>query len=449
MQQNEALDRPITVGMLIKFAMPTILTMVFMSIYSTVDGIFVSRLVGTHALSAVNIVMPMVLLTLAVGSMFGAGGTALVARKLGEGIPQEARENFSLLAVTAFVVSATLAAVGLLALDPLLHLLGANPNLEPEVYQFAKEYAVPTLLFVPLTIFGMLSHMSFITVGRAHFGLALSVAGGLTNIALDYLFIAVLGMGIRGAAIATGIGYCFPSLVGMAYFGFKRSGSLHLVRPKLDWSVIGKSCSNGASEMVTNLSTALVITLFNNILMSLAGAAGVAAITIILYVQGLLSAIYMGYSFGISPIISYNYGKQDEEKLKRIFAISLRTILGISLFAFGVSLLFAGPLVGIFARGDTGVFTMAVQGFRIFAFCFLFMGSNAFASAFFTALNNGRVSALLSFFRNLVFIVGAGLLLPRVWGVDGVWLSIPVAEFASILMTIYFFRKMRTVYRYA
>lgn len=449
MYNNEALDRPVTTGMLLKFALPTVLTTVFMSIYSIVDGIFVSRLVGTDALSAVNIVMPLVLLTLAVGAMFGTGGTALVARRLGEGRAQEARQNFSLLVVTAFVVSALLAAGGLLALDPLLQLLGADPVLEPDVFRYAKEYALPTLLFVPLTIFGMLSHMSFITVGRAHLGLALSVAGGVSNMVLDYLFIAVLGMGIQGAAIATGIGYCVPSLVGMLYFATHRKGSLYLVKPKLDWSVIGKSCSNGASEMVTNLSGALVTALFNNILMKLAGGDGVASITIILYTQSFLSAIYMGYSFGVSPAISYNYGKQDEEKLKRIFSISLKTVLVISLFAFGVSLLFAGPLVGIFAHGNPAVYQMAVRGFRVFAFCFLFMGSNAFASAFFTALNNGRVSALLSFFRNLVFIVGAGLLLPQFWGVDGVWLSIPVAEIASILMTIYFFWRMRPIYRYA
>ena len=445
MEQNQALDKNISFKMIIKFSLPTIISMIFMSIYSSVDGVFVSRLVGTNALSSVNIVMPIVLMIMAIGTMFGSGGNALIAKKLGEGKNREAKENFSLLIVVAFIISSLIAVICYIFLNPLLHFLGADDS----IIEYCRDYAIPILVLTPVSIFGMIFHMSFITAGKAHFGLIFSVIGGIVNIILDYLFIAVLGMGIRGAALATGIGYSVPSVVGFIYFLFKRNGSIYIIKPKFDIQVILKSCSNGASEMVTSLSNAVVTILLNNILMRLAGSDGVASITIILYTQGLLASAYMGYSFGISPIISYNYGKQDSERLKKIYKISLRTILVASIVTFSASLLFAGPLVNIFTHSGTNVYDMAVRGFRIFSICFLLMGFNGFASAMFTALNNGIVSAILSFFRTLVFIVISALLLPVVIGIDGVWLSIPVAEVLGVLMTIYYFKKMKSVYNYA
>ena len=246
--------------------------------------------------------------------------------------------------------------------------------------------------------------------------------GGVANIVLDYVLIAVCGWEIRGAAIATGIGYSIPALIGLFYFLFRRKGSLFLVRPKLDLSVIWKSCSNGASEMVTNLFIGIVTMLLNNILMRMVGSDGVASITIILYAQALLSSSFMGYSIGIAPIISYNYGKQDTVRLKKIYSISLRAILTASLTTFSLSLLFANTLVHIFAPQGSPVYNMAAHGYRLFSICF--MGFNVFASSMFTALSNGRVSAILSFFRTLLFIAAAALLLPLALGVDGVWLAI-------------------------
>lgn len=442
---NHALDRAISPGMLVRFSLPTILSTVFMGIYSTVDGIFVSRLVGTDALSAVNIIMPLITVSLAIGAMFGAGGNAIVARKLGEKKEGEARRNFSLLVVVAFLASVLLSLLGLLFLEQLIGLLGADDALFP----YCREYAIPTLLFLPFTIFGMIFQMSFITVGRANLGMAVSILGGVSNVVLDYLLIAVFDMGIAGAAIATGIGYSLPALIGFFYFLLRRKGGLFLVKPAWDGSVLWRSCSNGASEMVTNLAMGVVTLLLNNILMRLAGSDGVASVTIILYAQGVLGSAYMGYAMGVAPVISYNYGKQDTDRLKKIYSISLRIILTVSVVTFALSLIFAQALVGIFAPEGTGVYHMAIRGFRMFSVCFLFMGFNVFGSAMFTALSNGKVSAILSFFRTLVFIVVAALTFPLFLGIDGVWIAIPSAEFLGICMTFYYFKKMKKVYHYA
>lgn len=445
MNKSHALDREISYTSLIRFSLPTITSMIFMSIYSTVDGIFVARLISTDALSAVNLIMPIIMFSLAIGTMFGSGGNALVARMIGEGKEDAARRIFSLLLTVVLAASVILSTLGVIFLSPLIHFLGADDLL----YPLCAQYALPTLLLMPLSAFGMMFQMSFITVGKPMLGLIASVTGGVINIVLDYLFIAVFDMGVAGAAIATGIGYAVPALVGLVYFTANRKSSLYIVKPEMNLSAIWKSCSNGASEMVTSLSASVVALLMNNILMDLAGSAGVASFTIIMYAQGLLSATYMGYSFGVSPLISYNYGKQDIRRLKIIYASSLKMIFIVSIVTFGVSLLLSNVLVGIFIPAGTWVFDLSVHGYRIFAFGFLFMGLNGFASAMFTALNDGRVSAILSFFRTLVFIVVAALVLPSILGLNGVWLAIPLAELLSIGMTIYYFKKMRPIYQYA
>jgi len=267
--------------------------------------------------------------------------------------------------------------------------------------------------------------------------MVINIIGGIVTIALDYICIAVLNMGITGAAVSTGVGYAVPGFIGLFYFMLNRKGSLYLVRPKMDIPVLLKSCTNGSSEMVTNLSQSVITILFNNILMRLAGESGVASITIILYAQGLLNSAFMGYSTGIAPVISYNYGKQDHDRLKATYRISKRVIGISSVAAFAVALLFASPLVSVFSPVGTPVYTMAVRGFRIFSFCFLFMGFSIFGSSMFTALSNGRVSAIISFMRSLVFVVISVLLLPMIFQVNGVWLSIPVAEVLGLLVTLY------------
>lgn len=442
---QNTLDRKISALSLFKFSLPTIVSMVFMGIYTTVDGVFVSRLVGTNALSAVNIVMPIITASIALGTMFGTGGSAVVALKMGQKKDNEAKQNFSLLVITSFVLSLVLAALGLLFISPILRFLGANDD----IFVYCYEYALPTLILLPFSVFGMVFQVFFITAGKAGLGLTFSVMGGLSNIVLDYLLIAVFKLGISGAAIATGIGYSIPAFIGLFYFLFNRKGTLYLIKPKWDIKVLMKTCTNGASEMVTNLAMGVVTLLLNVTLMKMAGPDGVASITIILYAQLLLSSAYMGYAVGIAPIISYNYGKQDTKRLKKIYSISRRLILGASIFTFAASLIFAKPMVAIFSPAGTSVYEMAVHGYRLFAACFLFMGFNIYGSAMFTALSNGKVSAIISFLRTLVFVVAAVLLLPVILGIDGVWIAIPLAEFLGIMVTLHYFRKYKNIYHYA
>lgn len=442
---SNALDHKVTTGSLLKFALPTIISNIFMGLYTTVDGVFVSRLIGTDALSAVNIIFPIIIFSNAIGAMLGTGGNAIIARKLGEGKEEEARQDLTFLSIVMVLASIVLVLLGLLFIRPLIYFLGADEAL----FDYCYKYAVPSLIIMPLSIFGMMSQLTFISVGKANLGLATSVMGGATNMVLDYLLIAVCDLGIAGAAIASGMGFSVPALAGVFYFLFNRKQSLYFVRPKVRTQVLLKSCTNGVSEMVGNLSNGIVTILFNNILMRLAGSNGVAAITIILYAHGILSSAFMGYSFGIAPMISYNYGKQDEKQLQSIYRISLRMIALTGIVIFFVSQLGANLLVGIFAGTNKAVFDLAVSGFRMFAVCFLFMGFNTFSSAMFTALSNGKISATLSIMRNLIFIVAVTLLLPLVIGINGVWLAIPAAELLALVMTVYYFQKMKNVYHYA
>lgn len=443
--ENQELDKDISFNMLAKFSLPTIASMIFMGIYSSVDGIFVSRLIGPDALSAVALIMPIIMMSMAFGGMIGTGGNALIAKKIGEGKGQEARQNFSLLLVLTLVFGVLTSIIGLVFLDPILRLLGA----EGDLFTISREYAKPLLALFPLSMFGMLFQISFITVGKAHLGFVVSALGGIANIFFDYLLIAVLDMGVTGAAIATSIGYSIPSLIGLIYFMLNRKGSLYIVKPRFEIGVILKTCSNGASEMVTTLSGSVTSLLFNVILLRMIGSEGIASFAVIMYTREILSSAFMGYSFGISPIISYNYGKQSGVRLKKVYSISLKSILSVSIVTFIASLLLADPLVGIFLEKGTSAYNLAIIGFRMFSLSYLFMGINTFSSAMFTALNNGKVSAILSFFRTLVFIVIAVISLPFILGITGIWLAIPVAEFLAICMAGHYLRKMKSVYQYA
>lgn len=438
-ENKEVLDKPISLAMLIRFALPTILSTVFMSIYTSVDGMFVARLVNTDALSAVNIVMPMVFIASGIGTMFGSGGNALVAKKLGEGKKQEAREDFSLLLVTSFVVSLVVVAICAIFLKPLLNLLGADEKLMP----YCVSYMIPVLISMPFAVFGTMLSMSYITVGKARLGLAMSLLGGVLNIALDWFFIAVLDMGLTGAAVATSIGYTVTSLFGVLYFIIDRKNEIYVVKPKWRTATLLKSCTNGSSEMIGVFAGSIVEILFNNILMRLAGADGVASITIMLYVQALFNAVYRGYATGIAPIISYNYGRDDAARLKKIHSISIRLIVAASVVLTAVCVVCAPYLVRFFAGHNDTVYNMALHGFRIFSVSCLLVGVNVYASALFTALNDGRTSAILSFCRAVVFLVVPVIVLSIIIGLDGVWASIPVGELLSLVMGIYYFRKLK------
>lgn len=442
---TNSLDRKISIGSLLKFAAPTIASTLLMEVYGIIDGLFVVHLIGTEALSAVNITFPIVLVIIAVGMMFGTGGSALVARQLGQKREEVARQNFTLIVFVALFAGIFVSVLGLIFLDPLLFFLGANEQL----YDYCYEYAHTCLFFLPLMLFTGTFSMFYITRGRAVLGLIFSSIGGITNIVLDYVFIAVFDMGLRGAALATGIGYALVGLIGFVYFSLNRRGSLYFVKPKWKAYVISKICINGSSEMVTNLSVCFVTILLNNIVIRLAGSDGVAAITVVLYMQTFLMSICFGYSMGIAPLTSYNYGKRQTAHLQKIFAISTKMIGLISLGVYVFCLWQAGFLIGLFVKAGSHVYELAYDGFKLFALCFLFMGLNIYASALFTALSNGKVSALLSFCRTFVFVVGFLLLLPLWFKMNGVWSAIPLAEAISFLMTLYYFWKYRKVYHFA
>lgn len=433
------LEHKISFSWLMLFALPTIFSSVFMNLYSTVDGIFVARWVGTDALSAINITMPIILLVSALGMMFGTGGNALVARKIGEGKTREAQEDFSLLMVTAFVFSITLAALCFVFLDPLCRFLGSNDAL----LSYCRAYMIPVLISIPFAVFGMMFQLSFITVGRAGFGAALSVLGGIINIVLDWLFMGVFHWGLAGAAIATGIGYAAPSLIGVIWFCVNRKQVLHVVRPTWRVRTILDSCINGSSEMVSVLAFSVITILFNRILMNLGGSDGVASLSIIWYAQELFSGLFRGYINGIASVISYNLGRGDKQRLSQLFRISMWTLGITAAVVTGVSYLLGGAVVGFFAKNNATVAAIALHGFRIVATSFAMMAFNVFASGWFTALNDGKTSAILSFCRTIIFMVVPVLVLPSIFGMDGVWMSITVGETLSLIMSVFYFFRFR------
>jgi len=431
---------------LLKFAFPTIMSMIIMSTFGIVDGIFVSRLIDPIALAPVSVIFPFLGFALAIGLMLGVGGNAMIAKKLGEGRDKEGRQNFSLIALVAFLAAAAITAIGLLFPDTILDILGTDDFIR----EMAHEYLQPLLWFMPTTILGMVFQQFLITVGKAHYGAVTALIGGMMSAGLNFVFIRLLDMGIQGAALATSIGYTLPSIVGLVYFTFARNGTLYLVMPRLDFRALGRTCVNGASEMVTMLAASITTVLMNNILLDLGGAEAQAAAGVMFAGLGIFTALFIGYGSGVAPIISYNFGKNDKDNLKMAYSNSLRIIGILSTASIGLALVSVNLLIGIYdIPVGTPMHSMAATGFRFMIAGFVFMGFNAFGSMFFTALNNGVVSSVLSLFRTLVFVVIAFLTLPALFGLNGAWAAMPAAEVMGIFMTVFFFAKMRKKYGYA
>ncbi len=443
METQMKLEHEVSFRWLILFALPTIFSSIFANLYTTVDGIFVAQWVDTNALSAINITLPLTYLSSALGIMFGTGGNALVAKKIGEGRTQEAREDFSLLMATAFVFSVVLAILSFVFLEPLCRFLGSDDALMP----YCRAYMVPVLISVPFAVFGMVFQLSFITVGRAGLGALLSVIGGVLNIVLDWLFMGIFDWGLTGAAIATSIGYAFPSVVGTVWFCVNRKQVLYVVRPKWRLRTILQSCANGSSEMVSVLAFSVVTILFNRILMELGGSDGVASLTIIWYAQGLFGGLFRGYINGIASVVSYNLGRGDKARLSRLFRISVWTLGITAAVVTAASYLFGGAVVGVFAKGNAHVAAIALHGFHIAAASFLMMAYNIFASGWFTALNDGKTSAILFFCRTMVFMVIPVLVLPRFFEMDGVWMALAAGEILSVAMSLFYFIKYRAMWQ--
>ena len=443
---------------LIKFAFPSMVMMLFMGLYTIVDTIFVARFVDTNALSSINIVCPVINVIVGLGTMLATGGSAVVAKKMGSGKTEEARSNFTLIIITGIMTGLVITIIGWLFLDEIVWGLGASEILFP----YCKDYLKIQLIFVIGNIMQVLYQNLFVTAGKPTLGLVLSILAGIANIVFDYVFIVLLKMGIKGAALGTGIGYMIPTVIGTVFFltchsmrkrlpvaGFVAGRSeLHFCKPKMDAGVLIKSCSNGVSGMVSQLSTAVTTFLFNATMMSLLGEDGVAAITVIIYSQFLLTTLYIGFSMGVAPVVSYNYGSGNVNQLKKVVHICFRFITAVSIFVFLFSFFVGESIARIFAENNKNVFEITKAGFTIFSFSFLFSGCNIFSSALFTALSNGKVSAAISFLRTFGFITVFLLVLPHFLQVTGVWLAIPIAEFLTLLLTIYVIFRNRTYYKY-
>ena len=442
--ENNSLGQNFTVSSLMKFALPTIIMMLFLSLYTIVDGIFVSNYVGNDALSALNIAFPYLNIFYSFPIMLATGASAVVAIKMGEGDYVLAKKNFSTVILVGLIIGITIAFVSYIFLDEIVLMLGATPDL----YEYSKDYLKTIMMFVPFATLQVFFQYFFITAGKPTLGLIATISGGLANMVLDYLFIAVFRLGISGAALATGIGFCFPSILGLIYFTFNKKGSLRFVKPKWDAKMLLHVCINGSSEMVTNLFLSITTYLFNIVMLRLAGEDGVAAVTIILYAQFVQIAVYLGFATGVAPIFSFNYGEGNLKTLRNVFKISTYFILISSVLMYVLSVVFAPQLVGVFVRPDNDVFELARHGFVVFSISCIFIGFNIFASALFTSLSNGKISAIISFLRTFVFVVGSILILPIFWDVDGVWLAVPVAELLSIFFSAYFIIRYKEKYNY-
>lgn len=434
--------KPLT---LLKFALPTMIANLFMSIYMTVDGIFVANCVNTNALSAVNIVMPYVMIVLALGTMIGTGGSAIVSLQLGQGKKEEAKQNFSFLSLVCFVACVIVSILSLVFRESLLRVLGASDI----IFDYCVDYATPLFCVAPLALLGMALQSFFIAAGKPGLGMTFSLMGGVANIFLDWLFIAVLGWETTGAALATGIGYSIPGIAGIVYFAVARKGTLYFVKPKWRGSVLFKTITNGSSEMVAMTASGITTVIMNNIMMGLKGENGVAAISILVYTMSLLTAIYMGYALGVAPITSYNLGAGFTDKLKREHSINLRIIAISSVAMYLLGLVLRNPLISIFTDEGTAVFEMAAEGYWLFSISYLYMGFNMYASSFFTALGDGKTSAMISFCRGLIFLTIALYGMSALFGIIGLYLAMPLAELLGLGLTIFYLKQRKGKYHYA
>jgi putative MATE family efflux protein len=443
MENSNVYKKPVTLKNILKFAVPTIAMTVFMSFYTMVDGLFVSNLIGTNALSAINLTAPIIQLVTAISTMLATGGSAVIMKKMGEQKTDEAKEDFTFLILVNVIVGIVMCTVGYLAMDHIF----AGMNLSADVEGYCVEYLSRYLVFtVPILLMNNFT-LYMIASGKANLSLVCSVTGGVLNMVLDFVFVATFDMGISGAAIATGLGYSVTAVVGLFVFSRKKS-LLHFKKPVFRFKVLANAAANGCSEMATALVTGIITMMFNWTMLHYVGEDGVAAVTIIMYVLMFASSLYTGYSYGVAPMLSFYYGEQNHEKLKKLVALSMKVVAVISMVAVAASFMLTRPLVSVFARPDNPVYDLAVTGNRICTVALFFIGFNIFASGMFTALSNGIVSAVLAFSRSFVFMLITMIVLPLILGVNGIWLATPAAELMALALSIFMFSKYRKRYGY-
>lgn len=441
---DNQLAKKFTFTSLLRFAVPNIIMMISLSMYIIIDGMFISRLIGTTALSAINMFYPMICFEMAIAIMIATGGSAIVARKLGEKNQREAQDNLSFLIVIEVVIGIFIAILGNIFMKEIISLLGASSTQAP----ITIAYANIIFTFAPAFFLQTAFQTFFVTAGKPTLGLIVTILAGITNIALDYIFMAPLQMGVSGAALATGIGYCIPAIAGIFYFLKDKQNPLHFIKPHFDGNVLLQSCLNGSSEMVTNLANAATTFLFNYTLLQFYGENGVASITIILYFQYIFTALYFGYSNGIAPILSYKYGSNDAEQLQNIFKNSIWFLIISSFLANLLIHFLITQALTIFTPENSEVYKITLEGFRIYSLAFMIMGFGIFSSSMFTAFSDGKTSAIISFSRTFIFIVGAVLILPQIWNETGVWAAVPIAECLGFLVALFYVITKKTKYSY-
>lgn len=433
-----------TYNKLLRFTFPSIVMMVFTSIYGVVDGFFVSNFAGKTAFASLNLIFPFVMILGGMGFMIGTGGTALVSLVLGTGDREKANRYFSMMVYLTILLGIVLSAVGILFTRPMASFLGATPEMIEDCVVYGR------IVFGFITAF-MLQNVfqSFlIAAEKPKLGLAATVGAGVTNMVLDALFVGAFHWGVAGAALATGISQCVGGLFPLLYFIRPNTSLLRLTRAKLERKPILQACANGSSELMSNISGSIVSMIYNFQLLRYVGENGVSAYGVLMYVQFIFIAIYIGYSIGAAPIVSYHYGAGNHGELKNMLKKSVLLITGASIVLTAAAFLLAAPLSGIFVGYDAELFALTCHAFRLFAFSFLLAGFNIFASSFFTALNNGAISAAISFMRTLLFQTAAVLVLPLFFDVDGIWWAITVAEVFAFALSASFLFAKRGKYHY-
>ena len=429
---------------LLKFVAPSAVMMMFTSIYGVVDGLFVSNYVGKVPFAAINLVMPFIMILGGIGFMIGTGGSALVSKTLGEGDRKKANRYFTMMIYLSLICGVAASVIGFVFIRPISYLLGATDAMIGDCVEYGRMIFLFTTAFMMQNVF-----QSFlVTAEKPRLGLLATVGAGVTNMALDAWFIVGLGWGVKGAALATGISQTVGGILPLIYFLRPNSSLLKITRTRLEGRPVFLAVTNGSSELMSNISASVVSMIYNFQLMKFAGEDGVAAYGVLMYVQFVFIALFIGYAIGSAPIVGYHYGATNHSELKNMLkkSIIIMSISGVIMTLLAQAL--ALPIAKVFVGYDEGLFDMTVHAFRVFSFSFILAGINIFASSFFTALNNGAVSAAISFLRTLIFQSTAVIVLPMIWELDGIWLSITVAEVFALIISVTFLAAKRKKYNY-
>jgi len=441
---NTSLSGHFSYGKLIRFVLPSVIMMVFTSIYGVVDGYFVSNYAGSSQFAAINLIMPFLQLLSALGFMIGAGGTALVSFYLGAGDAKRANNTFSLLTYTVIALGLIFTVSGILGLGKVAALLGATENMLPYCVKYGR---IVLAALVPFMLQNMFQSF-MVAAGKPRLGLFVTVLSGITNMVLDYVLVGLIPLGVTGAALATALSQCVGGIIPLAYFLLPNKSLLRLGKVTFDGGSIIKACTNGSSEFVTNISMSVVSMLYNLQLIKYAGENGVSAYGVIMYVSFIFVAVFIGYSMGTAPIIGYNYGAGNEKELKSLLKKSLIIIVVAEISMFILGEILARPIAQIYVGYDQELMKLTLTAFGIYSASYLISGLNIFASAFFTALSNGRISAIISFSRTLVFQVLTVMVLPLILGIKGIWWATFTAELLAAIVSVFYIVRMKEYYNY-